>query len=343
MHDLSRNIDNDELLAICERLPSIRALVIGDVMVDEYIWGSVERISPEAPVPVVEIQSRTSILGGAGNVAANIVALNADFVIGTVVGDDASAEDIRESLQVLGAGIDGVIVEAGRRTTRKTRVMAHSQQMLRMDYEDATAANGKTEDRLLTWALDQLRRCDVCILSDYAKGVISERVSRELIRAAAETRTPLVVDPKGADYRKYAGATLIKPNSFEVERVVGRRLRGEGDLERAGHELLRDLGCSALLISQGPHGMILLTPDGSMQIPSSARSVFDVTGAGDTAVSTVSVALACGATFAEAACFGNEAAGIVVGKLGTSVVSREELRFRLRQRLADLAPDPPRP
>ncbi|HXG08811.1 MAG TPA: D-glycero-beta-D-manno-heptose-7-phosphate kinase [Gemmataceae bacterium] len=301
-------------------------LIVGDVMLDEFLWGDVRRISPEAPVPVVEMRRRTYVPGGAGNAAANVVSLGGRALLAGVVGDDHQAILLSEALRQRGVAADGLLADAGRPTTTKTRIVAHNQQVVRVDCEQRTPLAAPLENRLLQWIETHLDRADVCVLSDYAKGVVSGRLAEQTIRLARQAGKPVVVDPKGADYAKYRGATVIKPNVAETELFLKAEIRDERSLEEAGARLAEQLEGGAVLITRGPQGMSLFRAGRPpLHIPSAARDVFDVTGAGDTVIGTLALALAAGGTLEQAAHLANRAAGIVVGKVGTATVTPEEL------------------
>jgi D-beta-D-heptose 7-phosphate kinase/D-beta-D-heptose 1-phosphate adenosyltransferase len=318
------------LQQILASFPGKRILVAGDVMLDEYVWGDVRRISPEAPVPVVEIRRRTHVPGGAGNTAVNILSLGGKAVLGAVVGPDHQAGQLREQLQQRGVDAGGLVVDPGRMTTTKTRIVAHMQQVVRIDAEQRGPAAAAVEDRLLEWARRQVGAVDACVLSDYAKGVVTPRFAQQYIALARQAGRPVVVDPKGTDYAKYRGATVVKPNVHEAERVCKCDIDSDAALDEAGRQLLDLLDGSALLITRGPQGMSLFQAGAPpAHIPSFARDVFDVTGAGDTVAGTLAMALAAKAALPDAALLANRAAGIVVGKLGTATVSAAELSAAL--------------
>jgi D-beta-D-heptose 7-phosphate kinase/D-beta-D-heptose 1-phosphate adenosyltransferase len=322
-----------ELRTIVNRFHGRRLLVVGDVMLDEYIWGEVSRISPEAPVPVVQIQRRNYIPGGAANTATNVTALGGEVFLSGVVGKDQEGEHLAAALQTAGVDARGLVADAARPTTTKTRILAQAQQVARLDRESKAPLTTALEDRLLARCRELMRSVDVCILSDYAKGVLSARLTQELIRQAGAAGKPTVVDPKGSDYSKYRGATVIKPNVQEVQHVLKQEVTHEHEWHQAGEHLTRLLDGTAALISRGPKGMTLFRRgQPAVHIPSAAKTVFDVTGAGDTVVGTVAMALAAGASLEQAARLANRAAGIVVGKIGTASVSLEELRNQLRSR-----------
>jgi D-beta-D-heptose 7-phosphate kinase/D-beta-D-heptose 1-phosphate adenosyltransferase len=307
--------------------PGKRILLVGDVILDEYIWGDVRRISPEAPVPVVEVRRRTYLPGGAANAAANVVSLGGDALLGGVIGRDSQAGQLCEALAQAHIAADGLIVDPERLTTTKTRIIAHSQQVVRMDSEHRDPLPSATEDALLLWAVRHLANVDACILSDYAKGVVSPRLAQEFIRRARQAGKPVVVDPKGTDYARYRGATVIKPNIHEVERVLKQEIHDDADLLQAGSRLTASLDGTAVLITRGPRGMSLFRPGvAPVHIATVAHNVFDVTGAGDTVVATLAIALGAAVSFEQAVVLANQAAGIVVGKVGTATVTLDELR-----------------
>lgn len=313
-----------------------RVLVIGDVMLDEYIWGEVRRISPEAPVPVVAVRRRTYAPGGAANSAANVMGLGGVALLGGVAGNDHHGAQLREALTRAAINAQGLLVDDSRLTTTKSRIIAQSQQVVRMDYEELRPLSDAVEDQLLQWAEEKLPEVDACILSDYAKGVVSSRLAQGLIRMARNWGRPVVVDPKGTDYSKYQGATVVKPNVHEATQCAKREIHDTASLGEVGRTLADMLQGSAVLITQGPQGMTLFQSGSPpTHLPSMARNVFDVTGAGDTVASVLALALATGAALAPAAQLANRAAGIVVGKTGTATTTLDELRKEvLRSRKA---------
>lgn len=306
--------------------PGRRILILGDVMLDEYIWGDVKRISPEAPVPVVNIHRRTHVPGGAGNTAANVASLDGVALLASVVGRDYQAEELISALNSCGVEANGLVKDPDRLTTTKTRIVAHNQQVVRVDCERTTAISASLEDALLQWMESQLKEVSACVLSDYAKGVVSARMAERYIRLARSAGKPVVVDPKGTDYSKYRGATLVKPNLHEAERASKLEITGETSLLEVGQRLSTILEGAALLITRGAEGMTLFRSGSPpVHIPTVARNVYDVTGAGDTVISTLALSLAAGGTLEQAAQLANMAAGIAVGKVGTAMVKREEL------------------
>jgi rfaE bifunctional protein kinase chain/domain len=300
--------------------------VVGDLMLDRFVWGRVSRISPEAPVPVVEVEREDYHLGGAANVARNLASLGGDALLMGIVGADEAAGTLRRTLVSRGLSDEYVVSVDARRTTVKTRIIAHHQQVVRADWESTDDLDGAAEDRVVA-ALDRLiSRCDALVLSDYAKGTLTPRVIARAIELAKAREAPVLVDPKERKYRLYRGVTLVTPNLIEAERFTGVTIRSEADLGRAAETILEDLQAQAVLITRGEQGMSLFERGRApLHIPTFAREVFDVTGAGDTVIATAALALACGLGLPRAAELANRAAGIVVGKLGTAAVLPEEL------------------
>jgi rfaE bifunctional protein kinase chain/domain len=318
-----------------------RILVLGDVMLDEYIWGDVRRISPEAPVPVVEMRRRTYVPGGASNTAANVAALGGRAQLLGVVGKDHQAIQLRDVLTRSGIDSAGLVDDAQRVTTIKSRIVAHSQQVVRLDCEQREPLSSQLEDELLRGAELRLPDVDACIISDYAKGVVSSRVARQFIRLARQAGRPVIVDPKGSDYGKYQGATLIKPNAHEAEACVKHQITDDASLLEVSRRLLEMLPGSAILITRGPQGMSLFREGlAPVHIPALCRNVFDVTGAGDTVAGTLAMGLAAKGTLEEATYLANQAAGIAVGKVGTAAVTLDELSNEVRHSGTVLAPSP---
>lgn len=324
---------NKGLMELLNRLPGKVVLIIGDIMLDEFVWGDARRISPEAPVLVVDMRRRTHVPGGAGNTATNVASLGGEAMLAGVVGSDHNANYLRQALIHERVSPAGLLVDESRATTTKSRVIAHNQQVVRVDCEERRPLAQALEDQLLHWAEQQLTRADACIISDYDKGVVSNRLAGNFIRMARLAGKPVVVDPKGSNYDKYRGATVIKPNIPETERFLKTELRDDRDLVQAGAKLSEALDGSAILITRGPQGMSLFRRDKSpVHLPSAARAVFDVTGAGDTVISSLALALGAGASLEEAARLANRAASVVVGKVGTATVTPDELLGALAQK-----------
>jgi len=303
--------------------------VVGDIIMDEYIWGNVSRISPEAPVPVVDVEQETKMLGGAANVIRNMATLGARPVLCGVVGDDATGEEILSALSHMGLKTDGVVREAGRPTSIKTRIVAHNQQVVRFDRESRASVRPQSIEKLLHYIGENLHNMDALVVSDYGKGLISGHIImgiRELCESRAK-KPIITVDPKTGNFEYYKGVDMITPNHHEAGLFCGFELLDEGSLHEAGKKMISDLNCRSVLITQGKEGMTLFEKAGEpTHIPTVAKKVFDVTGAGDTVIGTLSLGLAAGLDMKSAAILSNFAAGIVVGEVGTSAVRAEELK-----------------
>jgi rfaE bifunctional protein kinase chain/domain len=323
-------LTQDRLEALLERARSIRVLVVGDIMLDVYLRGGATRISPEAPVPVVRVTDEDLALGGAANVATNVVALGASCSIVGCVGDDPSGRELVSELTSYGIDASGVPTLPGRATTVKTRVMVRHQQVARYDREsDAELADGDAQaiiDALKT----RIANADAVVLEDYNKGVLVPSVIRATIDGARAAGKPVIVDPKFRHFFQYQGATVFKPNLLEL--IAAMRGSAQPEDERWLHHTRDELGCENLLVTLGEGGMALYTRDGEyVRVPTVARSVYDVSGAGDTVTAVIAVALAAGADIIEAAVLANHAAGIEVGKAGVATVTPDELREVVRE------------
>lgn len=313
-----------------EGFSSLRVLVAGDFMLDEYLWGRVERISPEAPVAVVDVERETRTLGGAGNVVNNLAALGVRVEVLGLVGDDHPAALLKEELRRLGVGLAGLFSDPGRRTSRKTRIMGGAQQVVRIDRESRTPATDAFSAFSRDFLASRLPHLQALVLSDYAKGVLTPQLLTDLIGMGRGRGVPVVVDPKGADFFRYAGATVITPNRREAEQAVGCSLARREDLVRAGDRLRSRLSLDHLLITLGADGMLLFSAgEPELHLPTRAREVFDVSGAGDTVAAVMALGLAQWGDAALAATLANLAAGVVVGKVGTAPVFRAELEREL--------------
>ena len=311
---------------LAARLAGRTILIIGDVMLDHFVIGRVDRISPEAPVPVVCFDHEEYRLGGAANVANNAAALGARVELVGVIGDDAAAETLREQLARAGIGAAGLVVDPARCTTRKLRVVTtRNQQVARIDYEQDAEVSGALEAAVAGRAAERAASADAILLSDYLKGAISRGVATDTIAAARAHGLPLLVDPKVPHIDYYAGATVITPNHHEAEAVTHMRIRTGADARAAAIRFRERACCESVLITRGEHGMTLLGPDGEAELAAEAREVSDVTGAGDTVIAAMTLALAAGASLVDAARLANRAAGIVVGKFGPATVSVSEL------------------
>ncbi len=312
---------------LAARIEGRRVVVLGDVMLDEFMWGDVTRISPEAPVPVVEIRRESVRLGGAANVLANLVALGVRADVVGVVGDDGAGERLRAELSDKGAARVGetLIADASRPTTTKTRIIAHNQLVVRADRERRTPVEAQTEERIIAVLRRLLDEADALVVSDYDKGAVTPRVLREVLPLARKRGMPVLIDPKIRNFDSYKPATLVTPNHHEALRLTNSEDDTDEGMMRAAHAIRARLGCDSVLITRGEQGMMLLEDGAPVYVSTAAREVYDVTGAGDTVIATLAAALAAGATLSEAAMLANHAAGIVVGKLGTATANTQEL------------------
>ena len=327
---LKNIISKKRALEIIDRFHLSKVLVVGDIMVDQFIWGKVSRISPEAPVPVVQVTSETLLLGGCANVLNNVFSMGGKVAVSGIVGSDTMGTWLLDTLQKMNIDTAGVIVEQGRPTIVKTRVIAHNQQVVRFDREDKGPVTQDSLQRVIAYIKSIKDSLGAVIISDYNKGVFSEQLVREIREITAKRGIILCIDPKQSDFSLYRGCDLITPNRQETERALGREIERSDDLTRGGTALLTDFGFRALLVTMGEEGMTLFEHDGAVtHIPAVAREVFDVTGAGDTVIGVFALCVAAGATFTEAAVLANHAAGIAVGKVGTAPVYRDELKKAL--------------
>ena len=318
-------LDLQRLRGIVQGFSRLRLLVVGDVMLDEYLWGEAHRVSPEAPVPVVRVQRESRALGGAGNVARNVVAMGAQCDFCGAVGDDAAGALVAQLLAELGVAESGLLRVADRPTTRKTRVGAQGQQILRFDHESDAPLPAAAGRALLRALESALPRADGVVIEDYGKGVLQPRWLRAAMQRFRAAGLPVTVDPKDA-LLPYRGATLLKPNLREVEALTGRRLRSEAELPAAAARLQRRLGGCDLVVTRGALGMAVFESGRAPQFaPAAGHEVFDVQGAGDTCAAALALSRLAGATLFEAAVIANAAAGVVVGKLGTAVASPREI------------------
>lgn len=323
--------DSELLVRAVGRFRAKRILVVGDLMLDRFVWGSVRRISPEAPVPVVEIHKETTCLGGAANVAANITSFGAVPVPLGVVGNDVEGRILLEEFRAMGSPARGLIVDRARSTIVKTRIIAHHQQVCRTDREDRSPLSAGVQKRIVHRFRAGLEKVDAVVISDYAKGLITPSLLRELLRPAKMAGKIVCIDPKMSNLGAYMPATVLTPNLQEAERASGVTITGPRELVRAGRRIVAQTGIPHLLVTRGEEGMTLFE-DGSRvtHIPTVAREVFDVTGAGDTVISVLALGMVSGLSALQSAVLSNIAAGIVVGKLGTASVTPEELISRIR-------------
>jgi len=328
-------------LQIIDKFAGRRLAVIGDSMVDRFLWGRVDRISPEAPVPVVRIEKETLKLGGAANVAANIRALGAEAVLFGICGPDEAGKQLRGLLTERDIDDSGLIDCPDRPTTIKTRIIAHNQQVVRADREEDTPVNGDVVAQLVE-RMAQSGPFDGIIFSDYGKGVLTDEALKLLIAAGSEAGVPMVVDPKRGDFGQYHGVTSLTPNQKEAEQACALSIRDADSLAEAGQRLLDRTAAEAVLITRGEHGMALFYRDGrDGHLDTRATTVYDVTGAGDTVIAVYTAALATGADFLDAAQLANHAAGLAVRELGTAAITAEQLRGILASLEAAPGPEAP--
>jgi D-beta-D-heptose 7-phosphate kinase/D-beta-D-heptose 1-phosphate adenosyltransferase len=325
-------MNHETLSSLLENFHRARVLVLGDVMLDRFVYGTVERISPEAPIPVMKTERIVDMPGGASNVARNVTALGAHAALIGVVGTDSSAGDLRKQLQEVPSIDPRFVTDLSRPTTLKTRYVADRQQVLRADGESRAELSEVIAQRVLAEFRKALPEADVVVLSDYAKGVLSERVTREAIAAARSAGKRVLVDPKGTSFAKYAGATLLTPNKQELQLVCGHECSSDDQIVAGARRLLADAVCDSLVVTRGRDGMSVVERGGAVaHLRTVAREVYDVSGAGDTAVATLSLGLAVGGKLIDATYLANVAAGVAVGKLGTAVVTTGELISTLNQ------------
>jgi D-glycero-beta-D-manno-heptose-7-phosphate kinase len=309
------------------RLAGHTVLIVGDLMLDHFVFGRVERISPEAPVPVVRFDHEEYRLGGAANVAHNVAALGGRVEIVGVVGNDPDAERLRADLGRLSIGPRGIVVDSDRCTTRKLRLVTmRNQQVARIDYEEEREVGGTVEAALIDRIDGLVDSADAILISDYLKGGVSAAVAAAAIAAGGRRGVPVLVDPKVPHIDYYSGATVITPNHHEAEAITFMRIRTSEDAMAAASSFRERAACESVLITRGEQGMTLLGPDGHAELQAEAREVADVTGAGDTVIATMTLALAAGSTMVDAARLANRAAGIAVGKFGPATVTIDELR-----------------
>ena len=315
-----------KLLGLIERFPQAGVLVVGDLILDHYVWGKVSRISPEAPVPVVHVDSESLLLGGAANVYNNVMVLGGQADLCGVVGSDEGGRRLLQQLGLHRRVRGGVIIDPDRPTTRKTRVVAHNQQVVRYDVERRSEIKATIHRRIVRYVESRLRDIACLVVSDYAKGVVTAALMGELIRLVSLRRIPIIVDPKVEHFSYYKGATVVTPNHLEALQAAGVHSDDDRGIAEAGEILRQRLGCRSVLVTRGEKGMSLFESDGSnWHIPTVARQVYDVTGAGDTVVGTLALALATGADMRDAAALANYAAGVVVGMVGTATVTAPQL------------------
>ncbi len=320
---------------IVERFRRLRILVVGDMILDHYIWGLVERISPEAPVPVVDVKGENYSLGGVANVAANIVVLGANVTIAGIVGDDYHGNLLLSILKNDGIDTSGIL-KGNRPTTVKTRVVAHNQQVVRFDREERKKINDRILKKLQEFMLSNRESWDGIIVSDYKKGVVTQGFMNFLRREFRGRECFVAVDPKIGHFHLYKGVSIVTPNLKEASEGSGIEIRDERTLSKAGGSLLKRLGCEAVLITRGEEGMSLFEDSSVTHIPTVAKSVYDVTGAGDTVIAALTLSRLAGAGLKDSAVIANHAAGIVVGQIGTATATPEQIIQSFRENTVDI-------
>ncbi|WP_427042671.1 D-glycero-beta-D-manno-heptose-7-phosphate kinase (plasmid) [Fusobacterium sp. SB021] len=316
-------MDKERLIKIIENFKNLTIAVIGDLMIDDYIIGNVERISPEAPVPVVSVKEERFVLGGAGNVINNLATFGVKTYCYGVIGNDIDGDRLKKSLKLLGVNTDGLIRSEDRPTIVKRRILGGNQQLLRIDWEDPTNINGILEETILSNLRENIENIDAIILSDYDKGVLTERVAKEAIKLARKHGKIVTVDPKPSNIMNYVKASSMTPNKKEALECA--KLPKGTDIDTVGTTIREKLQLDNLLLTRSEEGVSLYDEEGVSNIPTFAKEVYDVTGAGDTVISVYTLAKTAGATWTEAARIANTAAGVVVGKIGTSSVTKEEI------------------
>ena len=316
---------SSEIANLIARLPSARILCVGDLMLDRFVTGVVDRVSPEAPIPILEVKDEAVMIGGAGNVVRNLVAFGAQAELVAVIGDDPAGAELTALLDGTTGASAHLVTVSGRRTTIKTRFMTGGQQLLRTDYEANGALEEPVRARIFDLVSERLPDCGALILSDYGKGVLGERQIRDLIGLANGAGKPVIVDPKGADYRVYRGASLLTPNLNELAQASGLAVAGDAAVVAACRRVLADCGVGGVLATRSEQGMTLVEDDAVHHLKARARDVFDVSGAGDTVAAAMAAGIALGTPSLEAAQFANTAAGVAVGKVGTAAAYASEI------------------
>ncbi len=331
IQDIRLKYTTGELFDLIDRFTDTRVLVVGDIILDEYVWGDVSRISPEAPVPVVEIKEETKRLGGAANVVNNILSLGGRSCLCGIIGDDDPGRYLIETISGLGINTNGIVADPYRNTSVKTRVVARNQQVVRFDRETRKPVSPDMTRKMIEFIKKELKDINAIIVADYGKGMITSLMMTELRNLISDTNIILAVDPKPINFEHYRGIDVITPNHHEAGAFLRFEISDEETLIRAGEYMLKELECRAVLITQGKDGMTLFEAGSKpCHIPTVARKVFDVSGAGDTVIGALSLALASGMDRKSAAVIANYAAGIVVGEVGTSVVTVNQLKEAIR-------------
>ncbi|MCX5750061.1 MAG: D-glycero-beta-D-manno-heptose-7-phosphate kinase [Candidatus Saganbacteria bacterium] len=323
----------ETLRKIVNRFQGKKVLVFGDLMLDEHIWSKVSRISPEAPVPIAEVENITHVPGGCGNVALNVKTLGAIPYLVSIIGRDSSGEKLKRVIQQLGLDLSHVIIDNTRPTILKSRVIAQHQHVVRVDREDKTEISDKQSAALLKSIKNLIPKCDAVIISDYGKGIVSTALCQAVIKLAKQHKKPVTVDPKGFDYRKYKGVTCITPNLLEAETAAKKKAASDRDLETIGKTLLKEVQSEYVIVTRGKDGISIFPKKGAITtLPAVPIEVFDITGAGDTVIAALTLGLAVKANIIEAATIANFAASVAVSKVGTAPVFSAELELRLEER-----------
>ena len=317
---------------VLDRLPEGKVLVVGDIIMDEFLWGKVDRISPEAPVPVVTVKKETQLLGGAANVVNNIRSLGGQVFFAGLVGGDERGRKILSLLEASGVETGGVLIDPRRPTTIKTRIIAHNQQVVRFDREDQAPLSQGYADSLASYVRETIPRADTVVIADYGKGVVTGQLVQAIAQISKKENKTVSIDPKMGRFDFYRDVTVVTPNSQEATAASGTQIVDNASLRAAGERLLSRFNCEAVLITRGEDGMALFERNKEeVLVPTTAREVYDVTGAGDSVIGVMALALAVGASFSQAAVVSNFAAGLVVGKVGTATVTLEELRVAIKE------------
>ncbi len=315
-----------KLLEILAKIQNKKILVIGDIMLDKYIWGKVKRISPEAPVQIVNVDRESYVPGGAANVASNITSISANAFMVSIVGNDTAKNILIEELKKRNVNTDGIFIDDSKPTVQKVRVIGHNQQLLRIDYEKDHRINTDVEQKVIAYIEKMMPKIDAIIISDYSKGLVTENVAKHAIEEANKQRKIAVIDPKPKHKKYYANSTIITPNNTEASELTGISGEEDEEISEMGKTIMAEIN-SNVLITRGERGMTLFEKNGNItNIPTKAKEVYDVTGAGDTVVAVLTAALCTGANYFESASLANYAAGIVVGKVGTSSVTIDEIK-----------------
>lgn len=327
----------EEYLNFIKNFRDSRILVVGDLMLDEYIWGDVDRISPEAPIPVLDVEKISFVPGGAANTAHNIKSLGNTVFLAGVIGSDEKGKLLKQALEEKGIDVAGLAIDLQRKTTLKTRVVAKNQQIVRIDIEDREPISSETEEKILNFVQNQIKDLNAVIIADYAKGVVTPNLSQKIIALARENNVLSFVDPKGADLSKYRGCSVITPNKKELALALNipfEQLSSESKFLQAGKMLLAHVMAEGVLVKCGAEGMVFFEKDGNIfRYPAVNKKVIDVSGSGDIAVGVLALSLAAGADFKQAVVLASHACGVGIGKMGTAIVLPEELEEFLKDNL----------